>query len=325
MKNPFEKQGDSARHLKIAVTGPISSGKTCFGLDAKNHDLGPVAVLSLEAGEVQFVNSKRWGGFKPLRTQSIAEMEEAIEFLEGNPGVFGTLVVDTITGIYEAVVDAKMKDDGSMTRNTWGVVKRSWKSLMLRLVNLPLHVVFVVHELDLTETDKEGNTKVVGQKLDAEKTFGRAPDFLLRLTMGTDGKPSGRVLKLRGDDTGFKVGQVIPEPHLGMFVAAIKKGAHEVRVSPPEEVASANEAALSASPVTTTTAMPTLEQDRAAAIQLVKACEEGFKAQPHKDNWLKKHREEISGLKKRHPDLYEAIKKAYDAAHVGAEKKEQAA
>jgi len=321
MTDPFEKSEEQSRHLKIGVTGPISSGKTCFGLDAKNHGLGPVAVISVEGGDIQFESSTRWGGFKPLRTQNIADMKEAIEFLEKNPGRYGTLLVDTITGIYEAVVDAKMKDDGSMNRNTWGIAKRAWKSLMLRLVNLPMNVVFVVHELDVTKTDKEGNTEVVGQKLDAEKTFGRAPDFLIRMTGIRNKKAYAQVLKICGEDTGFYVGQTIEDPNIGMFVAAIKKkGASEARISTPEEVKESNEAAIEkkSEPVDRTT-------DELLATQLVVACEKGFKAKTHADNWLKKHRDEIGGLKARQPDLYAAVKAAYDAAQAAKESKSDAA
>lgn len=318
MKDPFQKPDEAGRHLKIAVTGPISSGKTCFGLDAKNHGLGPVAVLSLEAGEVQYAKSERWGGFKVLRTQSIDALREALEWLETNPGKYGTLVVDTATGIYEAVVDAKMKEDGSMNRNTWGVTKRAWKSLMLRLVNLPMHVVFVVHELDVTETNQAtGDTKVVGQKLDAEKTFGRAPDFVIRMTGIKNKKAYAQVLKIRGEETGFQVGQTLEDPNMGMFAAAIKKG-EETRVSTPEEVKDSNEAALGSVAAQSEAASPAPDRtsDELVASTLVAACKAGFNAELHRKRWIGKHKPEIEGLKARHPDLYSAVKAAYDAAHV---------
>lgn len=303
--------------MKIAVTGPIGSGKTCFGLDAKNHGLGPVAVLSLEAGEVQYAKSERWGGFKVLRTQDIEKLREALTWLE-KQDAYHTLVVDTATGIYEAVVDAKMKEDGSMNRNTWGVTKRAWKSLMLRLVNLPMHVVFVVHELDITETNQAtGDTKVVGQKLDAEKTFGRAPDFLIRMTGIKNKKAYAQVLKVRGEDTGFSVGQTLEDPNLGMFAAAIKKG-EETRISPPEEVKDANEAALGsvATQPDPAQSAPDRTSDELVASTLQASCKAGFNAELHRKRWLAKHKVEIEGLKARHPDLYAQVKAAYDAAHV---------
>lgn len=313
--------------MKVAVTGPIGSGKTCFGLDAKNHGLGPVAVLSLEAGDVQYAKSQRWGGFKVIRTQDIGSLRDGVEWLEKNPGTYGTLVVDTVTGIYEAVVDAKMKEDGSLNRNSWGLVKRAWKSLMLRLVNLPMHVVFVVHELDVTQTDKvTGDTSVVGHKLDAEKTFGRAPDFVIRMT-GIDGqKTRAEVLKIRGEETGFSVGQKLSEPHLGMFVAAIKKG-EEARVSTPEEVKDANEAALGpvAAQADAAKPVPDRTSDELVASTLQAACKAGFNADIHRKRWLGKHKAEIEGLKARHPDLYIAVKAAYDAAHVKSTTQEEAA
>lgn len=330
MKNPFERQGEAGRHLKIAVSGPTGAGKTCFGLDAKNHGLGPVAVISLEAGDVLYEDSKRWGGFKPLRTQSIAEMREAIDFLEANPGTFSTLVVDTITGIYEAVVDSKMKDDGSMNKNTWGVAKRAWKSIMLRLVNLPLHVVFVVHEQDITETDKDGNTKIVGQKLDAEKTFVRAPDFHVRMVK-KGAIPVGTVLKVRGEDTGFVIGQTINDPHLGMFVAAIRKGA-ETRIALPEDVRADNDAATAkaAKEVPTEPRPQAVDpaqrlNDELSATTLTAACMAGFRAEIHRKNWLAKHKAEIEELKARAPDLYAKVREAFEKSTIAADEPQEQA
>ena len=311
MRNPFEDPS-VARHLKIAVSGPPGSGKTCLGLDAKNHGLGPVAVLSLEAGEAQYARHARWGGFRVLRTQTLGEMQEALAYLEQNPKAFGTLVVDTVTGIYEACVDSKQEDDGSMNRNSWGLVKRAWKSLMLRLVNLPLHIVFVVHELDITETDKAGNTRVVGQKLDAEKTFARAPDFWLRLTQTAGAKPTAQVMKVRGDDTGLSVGQKIVDPSLGLFVAAIKGGASEARVSLPEEVAQQNAASLSSK--SKPAPEPEKASEQAAALSepgSIAALEASIAAidnLPHWRNWRAKHRPEVNALdadaKRRIVDAY---------------------
>src|SRR6202012_3702943 len=138
-------------HLKIAVTGKSGTGKTCFGLDAKNHGLGKVAVLSNEAGDVHYIGHARWGGFDRLSTQSLTELRKAIEYLEENPAEYGTLVTDTVTGIYEALVEAKTKDDGSVAMRDWGLIKRSWKSLMARLNNLRINWVAVVHENDIVE------------------------------------------------------------------------------------------------------------------------------------------------------------------------------
>jgi hypothetical protein len=316
MINPFKKPDAIARHLKIAVTGKSGSGKTVFGLAAKKYGLGRVAVISTEAGDVHYVDHPDWGDFDRIATQNLDEFEGGITFLEKNAGTYKTLLVDTVTGLYEALVEAKSKDDGSVSMKDWGLIKRRWKSVMARLNNLPVNIVAVVHENDLVETDAKGSSKIVGQKLDAEKTFERNPDVLIRMLRLDSASETIRtravVLK---DRTGtFRTGQTIDNPHIGMWAKAIKADGKEERIAPPEETAKANEAAMAAEPEQP--AQPDRTADELVASALEAACKAGFNAVDHRKRWLKKHAAEIEGLKARHPDLYAQVKAAYDAAHV---------
>lgn len=312
MKNPFAKPAAVTRHLKIAVTGKSGTGKTVFGLDAKNHGLGRVAIISNEAGDVHYIVHPKWGDFDRLPTQSIGELEQAISYLEQNPTEYGTLVLDTVTGVYEALVGAKAKDDGSVNVKAWGLIKRKWRSLMARINNLPVNVIAVVHENDIVEQDNEGKSKVVGHKLDAEKTFERNPDVLIRLGL-VDGK---RVCKVLKDRTGtFQAGDVVQDPNLGMWAKAVKTGATEARVSLPEEVDRENEAAIDASgdgyrPSSTTT-NPAAAPEQIAA-RLIADCAHGWRDWDEKRAWSEAHRPEKDTLP---PDLQEQVRLAFVAAH----------
>jgi hypothetical protein len=191
-----------------------------------------------------------WGDFDRIATQSLDEFEGGITFLEQNAAQYGTLLVDTVTGLYEALVEAKSKEDGSVAMRDWGLIKRRWKSVMARLNNLPINIVAVVHENDLVETDKKGSSKIVGQKLDAEKTFERNPDVLIRMLRLENAsetiKTRAVVLK---DRTGtFKTGQTIDNPHIGMWAKSIRANGKEEKIALPEESAKANEAAMSNEP-----------------------------------------------------------------------------
>lgn len=331
MLNPFKKAGDTERYLKIAATGPSGGGKTVFGLDAKNHGMGPIYVLSLEAGEVLYEMHPKWGGYSHVRTQSITALEEALDYLETVTG--GTVVVDTVTGIYEALVEAKAKDDGSVNKNAWGLIKRKWKSIMARLVNLRMNVVYVVHENDIVEEDAKGAFKVVGQKLDAEKSFIRNPDFVVRLLRSPDGtKRKAQVLKIRGEQTGIGIGQVIEDPSIALFAKAIMSGSHSAHVSPPEEVAAANDAAMGTAPSKKRAPEPAPEQhveaekpaqatpeEIAKASELSGICAKGFDATAHWKNWGAKHAEEIKAL----PEWLRArVKVAYKLAPIATTQEE---
>lgn len=59
------------------------------------------------------------------------------------------------------------------------------------------------------------------------------------------------------------------------------------------------------------------EEEKKHVAELIITCDKGFNAEPHKLNWLAKHRDEIGALKVKHPELYRVLKDAYDKAHVG--------
>lgn len=58
-----------------------------------------------------------------------------------------------------------------------------------------------------------------------------------------------------------------------------------------------------------------LEDELAATALIARIVQ--IKNKFEKENWGKKHGPEITALKARHPDLYEKVKAAYDAAHPG--------
>ena len=295
MRNPFAKPESVARHIKIAVTGKPGTGKTVFGLAAQSHGLGKVAVVSNEAGDVHYIKHEKWGGFDRLPTQKIEQLEEAINYIESSPGEYGTFVIDTVTGVYESLVSAAAKADGSVNVKSWGLIKRRWRSIMARINNLPANIVAVVHENDISETDdKTGKTTIVGQKLDAEKTFERNPDVLIRLGV-MNGRRFARIIK---DRTGtFQAGEVVEEPHIGMWAKAIKEGKHEARISTPEEVDADNEAALGRG--TAPAAQPVTEASVPVASvesRLLSDCASGWSDWEAKRAWSKEHKAEKDSL-----------------------------
>lgn len=296
MRNPFAKPAAVARHLKLAVTGKPGTGKTVFGLMARKAGLGRVAVISNEAGDVHYIAHPDWGDFDRLPTQRLDELEQAISYIEAHPGEYGTLVIDTVTGVYEALVGAKAKDDGSVSVKAWGLIKRRWRGLMARINNLPINIVCVVHENDLVEVDQNGSAKVVGAKLDAEKTFERNPDVLIRLVV-QDGKRVARVLK---DRTGtYQTGAVVTDPHPGLWASAIKRGGAEARVALPEEIDAENERAIGAGTAPGPKAEePAAPSEDAAAVEarLTASLREGFRSEQHAKNWAAKHKAEKDAL-----------------------------
>ncbi len=322
MRNPFQKPESVARYLKIGVTGAPGVGKTIFGLDAKNHGGAPVYVLSTESGDVHYIDDPRWGGFSRIATTSLEEIEEGISYMEHTPG--GTLVVDTLTGIYESFIDAVAKDDGTMSQGEWGILKRRWKPLMLRLDNLPCNVVWVIHENPVNEYNAATKTtRFVGMKLDVEKTFERNPDTMIRLYEEGAAPNQKRFAKILKDRTKvFRAGDVIAEPHIGMWEPGKLAGTNVARQPLPSEVHAANALTVTGKPATgetTTTAAGSLPFDPSTTAtaelyeSLLTACITGFNAEEHKQNWILKHKPEIETLPE---DWKVRLRKAVKAAPI---------
>lgn len=300
MRNPFQKPEQVQRFLKIAAEGPIGGGKTVFGLLAKEAGLGPVAVISGEQGEILYINHPRWGGFDRLPTQTIDGFAEGVSYLESDDNPYKTLVIDTVTNLYEALVAAKMSDDGEVSMQEWGPIKRKFKELMTRVVNLPMNIVYVVHENDIIER-KGMDSKVVGQKADVEKSFGRNPDVVVRLYIDRDG--TTRKALIKKDRTGtFQAGQVIDDPHIKMWVGGIRAEGKQEKQLTPDELRTANEAAL-------------LTPEQETFRRLMRELDEGaFTGKATLKDWAEKAKADIDTL----PDARRTdVRKAFKALLAG--------
>ena len=86
--------------------------------------------------------------------------------------------------------------------------------------------------------------------------------------------------------------------------------------TPPQEATLVQEAPASASPPPSGPESPAPDRlsDELAATTLIARIAQ-FKNVHEKQNWLKKHKAELEALKARHPDLCEAVRSAYEAAH----------
>lgn len=261
-ENPFAPIADAAVWIKALLYGSWGTGKTYFGLGAP----GKVAVIDTEGGTAFY--KAVFPDFDVLTTKSFRDILEAITYIETHPGLYGTLVVDPVTVIYETLQEAALKarvvkkartggsgfdpDSVDLEILDWGKIKRQYKGLMTRLVNLPLHVIVVAREKDDTVM-KGGEMQKLGVKPDAEKSTSYYFDVVVRTTV----KGEQRVFtveKARGT-----IGATLPlgsswiDPTFAsLFGAALKgepvkaKGAKGTKVeAPPARVVPSDDEASS--------------------------------------------------------------------------------
>ncbi len=170
-KNPFVKASTKRKRLKILLYGDSGAGKTLFALSFPKS-----AVIDLEGGTDFYADRF---DFSVMDTRSFAEVMEAVDFLENEKHEFETVTVDPVTIIYEALQDGRLefkaKKNEVDTENIdfnykdWGQIKRNYKMLMTRLINLDMHVIMIARQKDKNEKNKKGDMVKIGETFDGEK------------------------------------------------------------------------------------------------------------------------------------------------------------
>lgn len=194
-ENPFRPAEQVRPKVKCLVYGPSGVGKTYFGLTAP----GKVAVIDTEGGTAFYAGRGGLSEFDVLPTKTFHDVTRAIGYLATHPGEYETLVIDPVTVLYETLQDAAQVKRATVRRNEdadlemldWQRIKRAYKALMTDLVNLPLHVIVIAREADLTEERMNGQRKErvkIGVRPDAEKSTPYYFDTVIRLVPVSGGR-----------------------------------------------------------------------------------------------------------------------------------------
>lgn len=186
MNQFFKPPQRISRKVKMLISGKSGTGKTWYALTAPR----PLAILDLEGGSALYHSDfNAFESFDRLQTQSIKEIEDAVKSLEGDSH-YKSLVIDPITIYYELLQDVyhekrKLKsknDDATITQNDWREIKRKYRNLMIRFINLNKNVIIIAREKDLTQ-EVNGQHVIVGSKEDCEKNTDYTPDITIRLSL----------------------------------------------------------------------------------------------------------------------------------------------
>lgn len=187
----FEPAHKVRRWVKVALWGDKKTGKTRFALSFPKP-----CVIDTERGSLLYSDQFK---FDVKDANRWKELGEVLDWLDGNPGKYQTLVIDSLTVFYQDLVSEvtdyvrNKRGNEVLTYMDWGTIKRRWKALLVRLTDLDMNVVLVMREKDEYEQTKDHNgqeiTRKTGEHLpDIEKSTGYVFDFILHLTAQEDKK-----------------------------------------------------------------------------------------------------------------------------------------
>ena len=254
----FTKAKSGQAFFKGGLYGKQGSGKTLTsllwaeGLAAKEGKR--IAYIDTERGTEFYamdiperkVHPKAFN-FDRLITRSMMETLEAVE--EIDPNVYGVLVIDSITHLWEAAKAAyqgKLMKTGGIPVQAWGQIKKPYKRLMALFLDGNYHAIVCGREGVVMEDDEDGETKVVGTKMKSEGETPYEPHVLGR--MNPDRDPNGGYIIqvfFEKDRSGILTGREFSEPTFQTIapVVGYLSGGVQGKLGTPEDAAERDAAA----------------------------------------------------------------------------------
>ena len=206
--NPFQPAERVARKVKLLLYGSAGSGKTTAALTFPN-----CAVIDTEGGTDLYAGRGQFAPFDVLRVKTLAELENALAYLRSGKHNYQTLVIDSVTVLYEVKREAlaRASRSGEMSYREWGKLNNGMEALYNALTDLDMHVVIIARESPEYEGTGESLRKV-GTKPDADKSLIYNVDFVIQML----GNRTGVVKKSRGQDIAPE-GSTLPRVNWDVF------------------------------------------------------------------------------------------------------------
>lgn len=179
----FVKATKAKRYFKVALWGDKKSGKTKGALSFPKP-----CVIDGERGTLMYAEKF---DFNVRDANHWTELLETLDWLEKSEHGFSTLIIDPLTIFWQDLCDAQVeyvrnrRGNEILSTGDWGMIKRRWKAMLNRLIDLDMHVVLVMREKDLYDSyidpksGEEKSRKTGEHAMDAEKSTGYVFDFIL--------------------------------------------------------------------------------------------------------------------------------------------------
>ena len=187
----FEQAAKEADRLKMYIFGDAGTGKTRTSLQFPNP-----ALIDSERGSLHYGDEF---DFYRLETSDPDIVNEAIDELLNDPGDFKTIIIDSITAIYDQMVinkEMRMKEKKGdihyeIQPLDYKSIKTDVRILMDKLLSLDLNVIMTARSK--AEYQPGEFMKQIGNKPEGHKDLPYMFDVVLELTVREDGTRMARV------------------------------------------------------------------------------------------------------------------------------------
>ena len=233
----FRKAKAEQAALKLGFYGPPGSGKSLTallcaeGLSAASGKR--IAYVDTERGTDFYCQSVPTRNIHPnafdfdaIYTRSVTEVSDEIRALD--PAVYGVVVIDSMTHIWEATMAAfngKKTAAGTIPFHAWGKIKKPYKDLMAFLISSPMHFIICGRQGVVYEDNEEtGQTEAVGVKMKAEGETPYEPHILIRMEVTRPKKTmenADHVAYVEKDRTGVLSGRSFVNPTFDSLCAPL--------------------------------------------------------------------------------------------------------
>ena len=199
---PFKKPELHTLYAKVLLIGDAGSGKTRAALTF------PMPAVIDTEGSVDLYATKF--DFVSESTQSLTTTLGLLKDIKAGKVKVGnlpcgTIVIDSLTSLYNNVQYAAMSDDGDIAMQNWAKIKREFRNLTKFLYEkLKVHVVCTsqikpkyVNPKKDSAASKAGELEVDGEIIDCDKNVRYLFDLILWMR-SKNGKHTAEVLKARG-------------------------------------------------------------------------------------------------------------------------------
>lgn len=188
----FQKAKPQQAFFKAGAYGKQGSGKTFTSLlwaEYLAKMTGKrIAIIDTEHGSDFYAGKVKERRVHPeafdfdaIYTRSLMEVVEEVEALD--PKVYGVLIIDSMTHLWEAARNAyqgKVMANGGIPIQAWSKIKKPYKKLMGMVLDGQFHCIMCGREGVVMEEDENGEAQVVGKKMKAEGETAYEPNFLFQ-------------------------------------------------------------------------------------------------------------------------------------------------
>jgi hypothetical protein len=243
MAPAFTASKPVTRHAKVLLIGEAGSGKTHAALTFPKP-----AVIDAE-GSIDWFADRF--SFVSVPTKSYKDVTQLIQSVRTGQVKCDTLVIDSLTSIYNGLLNAASSEREDLRPLDWGRIKRKFSQLLDELYHqLPMHVVCVGWiKPEYAKPGDSVNGRVVGandlvklgETFDGDRKAMYAFDFVFRME-AKGGKHHAVVIKSRSG--ALKEGERIENFSFATIAALLPKGNGVV----PHGMTDAEQIALDAGP-----------------------------------------------------------------------------